>query len=121
LCRYQAADRTVERLRAKPLVYSPPAETGVDRHHRPEKHDGVTGMLVRLRTISGRWDTPQTPWWRWHEYGFVLLGWLVAAGAVVYSLISWSLAPLPLFLIAFSGASLGATLRHRWDVQRDRS
>jgi hypothetical protein len=73
------------------------------------------GVLARLGAISDRWDTPATPWWRRHEFGFVLLCWLVAAGAGVYSLIAWKLAPFGFFI--WSGPALGATLRHRWDLR----
>jgi hypothetical protein len=77
------------------------------------------GVLARLGAISRRWDTPQTPWWRRREFIFVMLGWIVAAVAGIYSLITWTLAPLPLSLIAVSGSALGSTLRHRSDVRHD--
>ena len=51
------------------------------------------------------------------EFGFVLTGWLIVAMAGVYSLVTWSLAPL--FFFGLAGPCVGATVRHRWDVQRD--
>jgi hypothetical protein len=78
---------------------------------------GCVGMLTRLRAVAGRWDTPATPRWRRHEFGFVLLTWLIVAAAGVYSLATWSL--VPLFFFGLVGPCIGAAVRHRWDVQRD--
>src|SRR4051794_24606928 len=77
---------------------------------------GNTARLAKLRSISTRWDAPETPRSRRHAFGLLVLGWLVAA-AVVAAAVVWRESRLVWISAPLFGAAIGATFnairRHR--------
>jgi hypothetical protein len=70
------------------------------------------GILGRLRSISGRWDTPEMPRQQRGTFGVVLLSCLTIAIAGGVSLVWWNILPLLYFTGPFLIFAGGGTYRH---------
>lgn len=69
-------------------------------------------MLAWLRGITARWDTPDTPRKYRHDFGWLVLAWLLAAVGVVIGLLLWEFPPVILITPAV-GVTAGVIGRRR--------